>query len=113
MRVVIMAGRSFSSRERVLLQRLEVGLTDEGVRVVHAIPSDSPLATEAEGFSQVVLYESHGLPWTRGIRSRHLVERLDALPRTADQRVADVVHSFDDAWPFAVEVAKEIGRAHV
>ena len=111
MRVVIMAGRSFSSRERVLLQRLEVGLADEGVRVVHAIPSDSPLATETEVFTQVVMYESHGLPWTRGIRSRHLVERLDALPRAADERVADVVHSFDDAWPFAVEVARQTGAA--
>ncbi len=38
MRILIIADESFASRERAMLSRLEVGLADEGVRVVHVIP---------------------------------------------------------------------------
>ena len=40
MRALILADRSFAARERDMLTRVQVGLIDEGVRVVEAIPSD-------------------------------------------------------------------------
>ncbi|MBL8764043.1 MAG: glycosyltransferase [Phycisphaerae bacterium] len=38
MRVLMLSDRSYATRERSMLFRLEVGLADEGVRVVHAVP---------------------------------------------------------------------------
>ncbi len=111
MRIVVMPGRAFASRERSLLQRLEVGLTAEGMRVVHAIPAGSRLASEPDVFSQVLAYDARGLSFTRGIRARRLVEQLRALPRGSDEQAVDVVHAFDDSWPFAVEVARATGAA--
>ncbi len=111
MRIVVMPGRAFASRERSLLQHLEVGLASEGARVVHAIPSGSRLASEPDVFSQVLLYDARGLTFTRGIRARRLVEQLRDLPRGSDEPVVDVVHSFDDSWPFAIEVARATGAA--
>jgi glycosyltransferase involved in cell wall biosynthesis len=111
MRIVVMPGRAFASRERSLLQRLEVGLASEGIRVVHAIPAGSRLASEPDVFSQVLAYDARGLSFTRGIRARRLVEQLRALPRASDEQAVDVVHAFDDSWPFAVEVARATGAA--
>ena len=111
MRIVVMPGRAFASRERSLLQHLEVGLASEGARVIHAIASGSRLASEPDVFSQVLLYDARGLTFTRGIRARRLVEQLRDLPRGPDEPIVDVVHAFDDSWPFAVEIARATGAA--
>ena len=61
MRVLILADGLFATRERALLSRLEVGLADEGVRVVQATPEDVPAsaaglagaATDPAGFLEI------------------------------------------------------------
>jgi len=57
------------------------------------------------------LYDARGLAFTRGIRARRLVEQLQNLPRAPDHQAVDVVHAFDDSWPFAIEVARATGAA--
>jgi glycosyltransferase involved in cell wall biosynthesis len=106
MRVLIMAGRSFASRERRMLQRLEVGLADEGIRVVHAIPRGSDIALDPDVFAQATLYDAGGLPITRAIRARRLVEELESLPRGSRENAVDIVHAFGEAWHMAAEVAR-------
>jgi len=106
MRVLVMPGRSFASRERRMLQRLEVGLADEGIRVVHAIPRGSDIAHDPDVFAQAILYDAGGLPLTRQIRARRLYEELQALPRGAGENAVDIVHAFGESWHMAAEFAR-------
>jgi hypothetical protein len=113
MRVLILADKSFATRERSLLTRLEVGLVDEGVRVVHAVPrSVAPELTPPTGelFTQRVAYEDRGPRLFRRARARQLVAELTGTHDTASEPPVDLVHVFgDDAWPLATEVAALLG----
>lgn len=51
MRALVLADGLFASRERSLLSRLEVGLADEGVRLIHATPGPSDGARDRAGGS--------------------------------------------------------------
>lgn len=109
MRVVIITDRLFAAREQPLLARLEIGLVDEGVRVVHCVPQDR-LGHEAVGLhSPVIGYADRGLPFTRTIRARQLLLSVaNAFTIDPEQRGwLDVVHCFGgSAIPLAVELAK-------
>ena len=60
LRVLMMADRSFARREHAMLRRLEVGLIDEGVRVLRATPAGSP-EEPTTGLAGTVSYDDRGL----------------------------------------------------
>jgi len=110
MQAVIITDRSFARRERQMLARLEVGLADDGVRVIHAAPQatiDDPAVQVAGIYSTVVGFQDRGLPLTLASRAREL---LDAVKSASDSRRIDLVHAFGlDCWPIARRLAAEAG----
>lgn len=110
MRALIIADEVFALRERTMLMRLEVGLADEGIRVVHAIPDSAALRAGDSGsavFSSLVTFETSGFLFASALRLRRLVAAIDALPRADDESEDfDVVHAFGGStWDMAFELA--------
>jgi hypothetical protein len=111
MRVLILTDDSFAARERAMLSRLEVGLADDGVRVVHAIPRKAAAWHQPEVFSQAMTYEAKGLALSRPWRARQTLRTLEDMAG-AEGRPADVIHCFGQrCWPFAAELARMTGAA--
>lgn len=131
MRAVMLPDRDFLLRERRLLDRLEVGLADEGYRLFHALPAsalegDAPQADDLPGvYSTSVAYADTGLPMTTGLRAGALADALLALiageggsysaatpvrEGAVGTPVIDVVHAFGQgAWPLAGALARRLG----
>lgn len=104
-----MADEFFATRERPLLERLEVGLADEGVRVIHAVP-DTLGAAPAGGLqSRVVTYAPKTMALTRGLAVRRLARAMEEVTRAEGGDRVDVVHVFGGAvWGLAADLADEI-----
>lgn len=111
MRILIIADESFASRERAMLSRLEVGLADEGVRVVHVIPRIMARWHGPELSSQTITYESRGLGISLAWRVQQVMTAVRALGGGQEQPF-DLVHAFGHAcWGFAAELARQAGVA--
>jgi len=116
MRVLILADRSFAARERDLLTRVQVGLIDEGIRVVEALPAEvadpdaNPLIPTIPYSDRVALLASRA-------RTRRLIRSLQAIdpplaPAATPFALVDVIHVFGEtAWPLALAVAEITGAA--
>lgn len=110
MRVVMLLDRPFARRERRLISRLEIGLADEGVRLIHAVPREI-LHNEPVGlYSRLVGYENVGFPVPLRVRARRFAEAIrEAIDDEPGGKV-DVVHSFSPAvWRFGLDLATELG----
>jgi hypothetical protein len=112
MHVLILADRSMALRERAMLMRLEVGLADEGVRVVHGVPR-APGDAQPQGlYSTAVAYDDSALAVGRTRRVRrflHAVERAEQ-DAVGGEPGFDIVHAFGvGCWPFALEIARQTG----
>jgi len=104
----IIADRSFAVREQSLLSRLEIGLADEGVRVVHAVPIEC-LGSESVGlYSTTVGYQDRGFAISRLRRAQELLDTVgEALGNAGG---IDVVHCFGGAaWAIGAEFARLAG----
>lgn len=115
MRALLLMGPQIARRERRLLARLGVGLADEGVGVVRAIPRSAPLlAGEPVGmFESRVVYADSGLPFTLGLRSRVLAARV-AQSGPPDQPSVQIVHCWGErTWSMGRLVARELRAALV
>jgi hypothetical protein len=111
MRVLILVDESFAARERAMLARLEVGLADDGARIIHGVPQRAAHWYEPGLFSQTLTYQDRGLAISRSWRARRFI---DALRETVgdDERPVDLVHVFGiSAWPIAAEVVHLTGAA--
>lgn len=111
MRVVILADRRFASRERSMLTRLQVGLADEGVRVVQALPEGVEPASDGM-LSETVHFEEAGLPlslrWRAAAPARRLVESA------GNGESPQVVHAFGGTvWDFGLALAERLDAAFV
>jgi hypothetical protein len=112
MRVLVLADEMFASREKPLLTRLEVGLADEGIRSIHAVPESLHVVEGAELFTQAITFEAHGWAVTRRVRARHLVRKLRELVGEDDQRPADIVHVFGGSvWEIGLEIGRQLEAA--
>ncbi len=112
MRVVILADEFFAARERVLLSRLEVGLADEGVRVIHAVPETVASHLPGEVFSTVVSYSTRTLMMSKSLPAKRLVQAIAKVDRAEQPAPVDVVHVFGGAsWSLASELASDLGAA--
>lgn len=109
MRILLLADRSFASRERQLLHRVEVGLIDDGVRVVRAIP-DTLLYTETNSITPLIAYPEKVSPFLPRLRTSQLLRALRELdPPLAGpgEQPIDIVHAWGDrAWDLAVDTAE-------
>lgn len=95
-----------------MLARLEVGLADEGVRVVHAVPKAIAGADPVGLYSRVVGYDDDGFPIPMTVRARRLMEALEEQANDGDEGRIDLVHAMAPrTWALALEVAKRLGAA--
>lgn len=114
MRVLMLPDAEFLRRERAMLERLEIGLADEGARVLHASPLSALGGSDAEHpqvYSTAIHWHDRGLPFTLGLRATALVRTLDAAApvdgSVRGERLVDVVYAAgEDAWPMALTVAR-------
>jgi len=112
MRVLILLDRPIARRERIMLSRLEIGLADEGVRVLHAVPRAILVSESAGLYSRTVGYDPAGFPIPTRVRARALVSALDAAISEAETGGVDLVHCFAPAtWRLGLETARELGAA--
>lgn len=114
MRILLLADRSFASRERRLLHRVEVGLIEDAVRVVRAIP-DSLLFSETDTITPLIAYPEKISPFLPRLRTSRLLRALRELdpPLAAPgEQPIDVIHAWGDrVWDLAIDVGVETGAA--
>ena len=113
MRVLVMADSMFASRERPLLSLQEMGLADEGVEVIHAVPEGGPRAPAAPGvFRRMVRYPARTFSLTRGLAVRRIIMDLAALDQEHEPEPVDIVHVFGgNAWRLGITLAEELEAA--
>jgi glycosyltransferase involved in cell wall biosynthesis len=105
---LLVTDRLFATRERAMLARLEVGLADEGVRVLQALPDDAGAATD-DAMSRAITYRPRGLLPSLRVRAAAALEAALAQPVFGEsgQASVDIVHAFGrDAWPISAEIAR-------
>lgn len=109
MRVTILVDAGFGGRERAMLARLQVGLADEGVRVVYATPTG--LGEDAVGvIAARVVYEDRGMPWTLEARAQRLAEAVERAATSRTEGPRGVLHVFGEgAWGLAARVVRRTG----
>lgn len=112
MRVVLLADRRFASRERAMLARLQVGLADEGVRVVLALPRGFEPRDDGL-FGQTVEFEETGLPLSLSWRAGEVAATLRATKKPSEEPTR-IVHVFGGSlWPFGLALAERLEAALV
>jgi hypothetical protein len=112
MRVLILADEFFASRERGLLTRLEVGLADEGVRVIHAVPEGIKAEAPEGVFTRVLTYSPKTLILTRPLAVRKLGRAIAEMDETEEPTDIDVIHVFGGSvWSLGADLALEVGAA--
>ncbi len=113
MRVLILTDPRFAVDEQPMLSRLEVGLADEGVRVVHAVPRRVASWAHAHVFTRQVEYEDRGSSWSLRWRVAQLVRALSALDDEPAGKI-DVVHAWGEgAWSTALDLSAALGASVV
>ncbi|MEM1329708.1 MAG: glycosyltransferase [Planctomycetota bacterium] len=104
MRALLLVDPIFASRERRMLARLEAGLADEGVRVLHAVPEGSTIDADEAIFSRAIQFPESGPFQPRRQVARALLERTVS----EDGGMPDVVHAFGGrSWRLAHAVASQ------
>ena len=111
MRVLMVADRAFLSREHAMLRRLEVGLLDEGLRILRCVPT--PCAgLMPSGLIPQAVYDDRGGRLLGAWRADRAVRELQAIDPNAsrtsidDGGVADIVHAWGEGcWDLASEIA--------
>lgn len=111
MRVVLLADRRFASRERSMLERLQVGLADEGVRVALALPRGFEEIDREDLLHQTVHFEETGLPLSLSWRAGAVAEKLRGSEKSG-QEPARLVHVFGGSlWRFGLALAEQLEGA--
>lgn len=106
MRALLLTDGMFALRERPLLERLRVGLLDEGVHVLLAIPHRLVGRASFDLMGAPIGYNDSGLGLSRRIRARQLTRALPA-PDKKTGRAVDVIHVFGgSAWKLGAELAR-------
>lgn len=111
MRILVIADTVFASRERSLLARLEIGLADEGERVIQALPVRVFATLEPGVFARSIPYAPRTFFLTRRIAVRRLARGIGDMLRDEEGGI-DVVHVFGgNAWSLATDLAAELNAA--
>src|SRR5690606_20945714 len=103
MRVLLLADRSFATREHAMLRRLEIGLIDEGLRVVRANPP-VPNPEPTTGLAGALTYNDRAwryiMPAPERTLARDLMNlSLEARPDSDEEPgiPIDLIHAFGDS----------------
>jgi hypothetical protein len=110
MRALLIADSLFALQERAMLSRLELGLADEGVGVVQALPEQLLTRDGSEVYARSLPYTPVASPLLRRFAVGALAQRVRKLDADEGegQRVR-VVHAFGGSiWPLALRVAREL-----
>lgn len=96
-----------------MLRRLEIGLIDEGVRIVRAVPRGAPQES-ATGLAGTIEYDDRGLralaPSPVAAIRRAVLANPEMAPDGQRASAIDVVHAWGDAsWAIARRVADDLG----
>jgi len=116
MRVLILADRPFAAHERDMLTRVQVGLIDEGARVIEALPTDVA-DPDANPLIPTIAYSDQTAILASRARTRRILRGLQAIdpplaPPDNPAMLVDVIHVFGAAaWPVAVSVASVTGAS--
>ncbi len=109
MRTLIITDAMFVSREAGMLGRLEIGLADEGVRLIIAVPVGARVPENLGRTTPPIVYERSPLPFGWKLAVRPFISTLKEATGEADPQI-DVVHAFGGAcWRFATEIARALG----
>ena len=121
----MLVDRSFATREHAMLRRVEVGLMDDGVRVVRAVPDDVDDAGRTP-LAPTVRYHDANWRIVNRAHARRLIRELQLIdPPLAPAGgtgagadgvpdLLDVVHVWgDECWDLAIDVASATGAALV
>jgi Glycosyl transferases group 1 len=109
MKALILADELFATRERSMLARLEIGLADEGVRVVHAIPPEAAARDPGQVFSRALTYETSSIGPLRRVLARRLAAAVRDPDAEEDTQAVSIVHVFGgSAWDFGADLAREL-----
>ncbi len=101
MRVLMLADTSFATRERSLLARLEIGLADEGVRVVRVTPITPAPESLDNPYLRWLKFPEPSSALFAPLAARAIEEDLKALRELSqqDSEPIDLVHVMGDhAW---------------
>lgn len=110
MRALLIADSLFALQERAMLNRLELGLADEGVGVVQALPEALLARGASEVYARSIPYTPVAAPLLRNFATRSLAERVRKLDSDEGegQRVR-VVHAFGGSiWGLALRLARQL-----
>ncbi len=114
MRVMLLADRSFATREHAMLARLQVGLADEGCRVVRAFPGDDESQAD-DALGPLIFYDDRPSLAPTSIRAGSLLQKASKFglnPTGHDDRPIDIIHTFGDgAWRLARSLAAASGAS--
>ncbi len=108
MRLLHVSDRSTATREHAMLRRLEIGLVDEGCRVVRLAP-ERALDEPTTGLAASITYPDS--PWRVGLLSPlpnilRALDETDTLAADDEGRIIDAVHVWGvHAWPLALPLA--------
>lgn len=95
-----------------MLARLQVGLTDEGCRVVRAVPGDERAEVD-DALGPMLVYDDRPSLAPTSLRAGALLQksaRFGLTPSGHDDRPVDVVHAFGDGcWRTARALAEASG----
>ncbi len=114
MRVLILVDARFALHERALVERVLVGLADEGIAAQVVLPKDRRL--EEKGFDllcEPIWYADRGLAFTRHIRANQVARQVT---RDSDSPAGeiDIVHVFGgSAWSMGRELARVLDAGMV
>jgi len=114
MRVLILVDAQFAIHERALIERVLVGLADEGILAQVVLPKDRQL--EESGFDLVtepIWYADRGLALTQRIRASQVARQVTKESDSMTGMI-DIVHVFGGgAWSMGRELARVLGAGMV
>jgi glycosyltransferase involved in cell wall biosynthesis len=116
MRALILADGSFASRERALLSRLEVGLADEGVRVVRVTPIEPAAESLDNPYLRWIRFPEPSAQLFSPISARAVLQDITTMREMSvqDNEPIDLVHIMgDNAWSSGERIARELDAAVV
>lgn len=117
MRVMVIADEAFATRERIMLSRLEIGLADEGIRVVRAVPERVQAPDGVPMLTASLTFDDSKLPFMRSMRANRLAEAMRSVVWSTDTsrasakqgRLVDVIHVFGGGvWELGLDLAQRL-----
>ncbi|MGP1345983.1 MAG: hypothetical protein ACTS3F_04845 [Phycisphaerales bacterium] len=114
MRILFVSDSSFTTREQDMLRRVEIGLLDEGARLVRVVPESFKTADETQ-LTKTLTFPDIGPRLMRPFRIAQMLERLAPLSKDPSKPPQfDIVHAWGErCWALARELAGVTGASLV